>query len=116
MTALPGSTVTTTDTACELMTEHGEKLEDDYDTFKSPAVIEGCAAAITTTANRAYRLIDIVEEPGDEYEVVDNPPDDPCRRNDVTARPPSTKPLSSIPLSLATPTSGNVGGARQEDV
>lgn len=118
MTTMPDSTVTegvtTTNTACELMAEHREKLKDDYAVFKSLPVIDG--AAITTTANKAYRLMDIIEEPENEYDVVGNLRGDPCRRNKVTTLPPSTRPLPSVPPSVATPTSGNVGGAKQEDV
>ena len=83
-------------------------------------VIEG--VAITTTPNTAYEMMKQGGRVGGEYEVVNSPPGGPPLSKDlegmyeVPSPPSSHQPMPAIPLPVAPPTSGNVGGAGEEAV
>ena len=85
-------------------------------------VIEG--VAITTTPNTAYEMMKQGGRVGGEYKVVNSPPGGPPLSKDlegmyevyeVPSPPSSHQPVPAIPLPVASPISGNVGGAREEE-
>ena len=80
-------------------------------TLSGSTVIEGIA--ITTTANTAYGMMRHGERLEDEYEVI-SPPGG--FTYEVPSPPSSRQPLPTIPPPVATPTSGNVGETKQENV
>ena len=80
-------------------------------TLSGSTVVEG--VAISTTANTAYGMMRHGERPEDEYEVPSPPGGFPY---EVPSPSSSRQPLSTIPPSVATPISGNVGEPKEENV
>ena len=80
-------------------------------TLSGSTVVEG--VAISTTANASYGLVTHRERPEDDYEVPSPPGRFPY---EVPSPSSSRQPLHTIPPSVATPTSGNVGEPKQENV
>ena len=79
-------------------------------------VIEG--VAITTTPNTAYETMKQGGRVGGEYEVVNSPPGGPPLSKDLEGMYEVPSPPSShqpVPLPVAPPTPGNVGGAGEEE-
>ena len=81
-------------------------------TLPGSTVIEGIA--ITTTANTAYGMMRHGERLEDEYEVMSSTPGG--FPYEVPSPRSSRQPLPPIPPPVATPTSGNVGEVKQENV
>ena len=78
-------------------------------TLSGSTVIEG--VAISTTANASHGMMR--EELDDDYEVMSSTPGNPPQMYEA---PSSRQPLPPIPPPVATPTSGNVGEAKRENV